>query len=310
MILASSSPSSLSVSAPSAADRFGGFPGAPPARRRPHRGRLLHRVGDPGLPRPGRRVEAREADDLPGVHRQPAGAPALLGALRGRLAPHRRGAAEPRPPRPRPAGGAGTDLAPHHAERRRPAPEGRKPAGGGPARTARPGGVPRPAASATAARRSRWPSTASTRAGSPPPAATPAPVPTATWTWATPTTTPSACPPARDAVATSSRRWSSSAKTVPRRRTERAFTALRESDALLVVGSSLMVWSGYRFAREAVLHGKPLVLINLGPHPRRRRSDAQGKGRLRRGPAGGGGAAGDVRGSVPRVLSRSCLIGM
>ena len=51
---------------------------------------------------------------------------------------------------------------------------------------------------------------------------------------------------------------------VPRRRTERAFTALRESDALLVVGSSLMVWSGYRFAREAVLHGKPLALINLG----------------------------------------------
>ena len=51
---------------------------------------------------------------------------------------------------------------------------------------------------------------------------------------------------------------------VPRERVERAFAALERSDAMLVVGSSLMVYSGYRFARAAVHAGKPVAAINLG----------------------------------------------
>jgi NAD-dependent deacetylase sirtuin 4 len=37
-----------------------------------------------------------------------------------------------------------------------------------------------------------------------------------------------------------------------------------EADALLVVGSSLTVWSGYRLARAARESGKPLYILNLG----------------------------------------------
>jgi len=51
---------------------------------------------------------------------------------------------------------------------------------------------------------------------------------------------------------------------VPRRRVERAFAALDEADAVLVAGSSLMVYSGYRFARAAAERGLPLALVNLG----------------------------------------------
>jgi NAD-dependent SIR2 family protein deacetylase len=45
---------------------------------------------------------------------------------------------------------------------------------------------------------------------------------------------------------------------------ERALRAVREADAMLVVGSSLMVYSGYRFAREAGAAGKPIAAVNLG----------------------------------------------
>jgi NAD-dependent SIR2 family protein deacetylase len=51
---------------------------------------------------------------------------------------------------------------------------------------------------------------------------------------------------------------------VPAERVERALEALEQSDALLVVGSSLMVYSGYRFARAAAEAGKPLAAVNLG----------------------------------------------
>jgi NAD-dependent SIR2 family protein deacetylase len=51
---------------------------------------------------------------------------------------------------------------------------------------------------------------------------------------------------------------------VPKPRVARAFEALERSDGLLVVGSSLMVWSGYRFARKAHELGIPLVILNLG----------------------------------------------
>ncbi|QTF94326.1 NAD-dependent protein deacetylase [Halomonas sp. BM-2019] len=51
---------------------------------------------------------------------------------------------------------------------------------------------------------------------------------------------------------------------VPRESVARAFALLEESDALLVVGSSLMVYSGYRFARAAARDGKPIACLNLG----------------------------------------------
>ncbi len=53
-------------------------------------------------------------------------------------------------------------------------------------------------------------------------------------------------------------------ESVPRQRVERAMQAVREADAMLVIGSSLMVYSGYRFAREAAAAGKPIAAVNLG----------------------------------------------
>jgi len=53
-------------------------------------------------------------------------------------------------------------------------------------------------------------------------------------------------------------------ESVPRDRTSRCFARLEESDALLVVGSSLMVWSGYRFVKAAVARGLPVAAVNLG----------------------------------------------
>jgi NAD-dependent SIR2 family protein deacetylase len=51
---------------------------------------------------------------------------------------------------------------------------------------------------------------------------------------------------------------------VPRERTEAAFAHMAEADALLVVGSSLMVFSGYRFCRMAAQDGKPIAAVNAG----------------------------------------------
>jgi NAD-dependent SIR2 family protein deacetylase len=51
---------------------------------------------------------------------------------------------------------------------------------------------------------------------------------------------------------------------VPRERVAQAMRALDEADAMLVVGSSLMVFSGYRFAHAAAKAGKPIVAVNLG----------------------------------------------
>jgi len=51
---------------------------------------------------------------------------------------------------------------------------------------------------------------------------------------------------------------------VPRERVERAFDGVAQADGLLVVGSSLMVYSGYRFAEAAASAGKPIAAINLG----------------------------------------------
>lgn len=51
---------------------------------------------------------------------------------------------------------------------------------------------------------------------------------------------------------------------VPRPRVDQAFDALARADALLVVGSSLMVYSGYRFAQTASAAGIPIAAVNLG----------------------------------------------
>jgi NAD-dependent SIR2 family protein deacetylase len=51
---------------------------------------------------------------------------------------------------------------------------------------------------------------------------------------------------------------------VPAERVQRAMAAIELSDAMLVVGSSLMIYSGYRFATAAADAGKPIAAINLG----------------------------------------------
>ncbi|POR54462.1 NAD-dependent SIR2 family protein deacetylase [Paraburkholderia eburnea] len=51
---------------------------------------------------------------------------------------------------------------------------------------------------------------------------------------------------------------------VPRERVAAASAALDAADAVLVVGSSLMVYSGYRFCAWAQQRGKPIAAINLG----------------------------------------------
>ncbi|MEM9171782.1 MAG: NAD-dependent protein deacetylase [Pseudomonadota bacterium] len=51
---------------------------------------------------------------------------------------------------------------------------------------------------------------------------------------------------------------------VPRLRVEAAYDAVARADGLLVAGSSLMVFSGFRFARRCVELGKPLYLLNRG----------------------------------------------
>ncbi|HVY63265.1 MAG TPA: NAD-dependent protein deacetylase [Gammaproteobacteria bacterium] len=53
-------------------------------------------------------------------------------------------------------------------------------------------------------------------------------------------------------------------ESVPKERVTLAFAALARADATLVVGSSLMVLSGYRFARAAADAGKPVAAVNLG----------------------------------------------
>jgi NAD-dependent SIR2 family protein deacetylase len=53
-------------------------------------------------------------------------------------------------------------------------------------------------------------------------------------------------------------------ETVPRDRVQRANEGLERADAVLVVGSSLMVYSGYRFVTAAGRAGLPIVAINLG----------------------------------------------
>ncbi|WP_298719635.1 NAD-dependent protein deacetylase [uncultured Oceanisphaera sp.] len=51
---------------------------------------------------------------------------------------------------------------------------------------------------------------------------------------------------------------------VPKLRVMEALNALERADALLVIGSSLMVYSGFRFCRKAQEWNKPIAALTLG----------------------------------------------
>jgi NAD-dependent SIR2 family protein deacetylase len=51
---------------------------------------------------------------------------------------------------------------------------------------------------------------------------------------------------------------------VPKERVDQACSLVDEADALLVAGSSLTVYSGYRFVRRAAAAGMPIAIINRG----------------------------------------------
>jgi NAD+-dependent protein deacetylase sirtuin 4 len=52
---------------------------------------------------------------------------------------------------------------------------------------------------------------------------------------------------------------------VPRATVDEAFEALDAADVLLIVGTSLAVFSGYRFLRYAVQRATPIAIVNRGP---------------------------------------------
>jgi NAD-dependent SIR2 family protein deacetylase len=54
-------------------------------------------------------------------------------------------------------------------------------------------------------------------------------------------------------------------ESVPREKVDYAMSRVHEADALLVVGSSLTVWSGFRFAKRAHERGVPIAIVNIGP---------------------------------------------
>lgn len=51
---------------------------------------------------------------------------------------------------------------------------------------------------------------------------------------------------------------------VPRQRVEEGWEVYRKARLLLVVGSSLTVYSGFRFVRQAAREGRPVAIVNLG----------------------------------------------
>lgn len=54
-------------------------------------------------------------------------------------------------------------------------------------------------------------------------------------------------------------------ESVPKDRVEQAYSMVEDAEALLVAGSSLTVYSGYRFVRHAAAHNIPVGIINRGP---------------------------------------------
>jgi NAD-dependent SIR2 family protein deacetylase len=53
-------------------------------------------------------------------------------------------------------------------------------------------------------------------------------------------------------------------ESVPRDRVEKARAHVDDADALLVVGSSLVVYSGFRFVKQAHARHIPIAIVNLG----------------------------------------------
>jgi NAD-dependent SIR2 family protein deacetylase len=52
--------------------------------------------------------------------------------------------------------------------------------------------------------------------------------------------------------------------TVPKPRVASCMDAIEQCDALIAIGSSLQVYSGFRFCRQVIASGKPLAIINPG----------------------------------------------
>jgi NAD-dependent SIR2 family protein deacetylase len=53
-------------------------------------------------------------------------------------------------------------------------------------------------------------------------------------------------------------------ESVPKERVDRAYSLVDAADALLVAGTSLTVFSGYRFVRHAAAAGMPIAIVNRG----------------------------------------------
>lgn len=51
---------------------------------------------------------------------------------------------------------------------------------------------------------------------------------------------------------------------VPKERVDQVYSWLESSDCLLIIGSSLHVYSGYRFILRANELGKPIAIVNIG----------------------------------------------
>ena len=54
-------------------------------------------------------------------------------------------------------------------------------------------------------------------------------------------------------------------ESVPPEKVRYAMDRVDEADALLVAGSSLTVWSGFRFVKRAAERGAPVAIVNIGP---------------------------------------------
>jgi NAD-dependent SIR2 family protein deacetylase len=54
-------------------------------------------------------------------------------------------------------------------------------------------------------------------------------------------------------------------ESVPREKVAYSMARLDQADALLVAGSSLTVWSGFRFVKRAAERGTPVAIVNIGP---------------------------------------------
>jgi len=54
-------------------------------------------------------------------------------------------------------------------------------------------------------------------------------------------------------------------ESVPAEKVRHSMNRVDEADALLVVGSSLTVWSGFRFVKRAFDRGLPIAIVNIGP---------------------------------------------